>query len=133
MTTIAVPKLPLTAGARRLGDVVVLTLSGTLDPAAPVPSGWSVEAVMTSVDTALGRGARLLVADLRRVDLSHFVVGLLGLVRRRAARTGVPFVLAAVPLRAQEQLDRVRVAPLYPTYPTVASAVEDFLVSREPA
>lgn len=130
MTTVAAPELPLTAGARRLGDVVVLTLSGTLDPRAPVPSGWSVEAVMTSVDSALARGARLLVADLRRVDLSHFVVGLLGLVRRRAARTGVPFVLAAVPPGGQEQLDRVRVAPLYATYPTVDSAVRDFLTSR---
>ncbi len=118
-----VPAGRLSTTARRLDDVVVLTIRGTLDPTHPVESGSSVEATMAAVDAALETAPRLVVADLARVEVSRFVVGLLGLVRRRTARFGVPLVLAALSPAGQDEFLRARVAPLYPAYPTVRSAL----------
>lgn len=119
---VLVPR-PLTSSARRLGDTAVITLTGTLDPTAPVVSGASVESTLAEVEAVLRRRPRLLVADLARVELTHFVVGLLGLLRRRTWRAGVPFVLTGVSPAAEEVLRRTRVAALYPAYPTLGSAL----------
>lgn len=114
---------PLTSSAHRLGDATVIRLHGTLDPTTPVESGASVESALVTVEAALRHRPRLLVADLARVEPTHFVVGLLGLLRRRTGRVGVPLVLAGVSPAAQEVLHRARVAPLYPAYPTLDSAL----------
>ncbi|HMM94060.1 hypothetical protein [Phycicoccus sp.] len=108
-----------------LEDTVVLSLTGALDHAAPLAAGAGVEATMVEVELALRRRPRVLVADLSRVEVSRLLVGLLGLVRRRAVRVGVPVVLAAVSPAGLTELALARVAPLYPTYPDVGSALGD--------
>jgi hypothetical protein len=123
MSRSAVPHGPLDASAHRLGDAAVLTLVGGLDPAHPLPSGSSVEATLRAVEGALDPRPRALVVDLTRAELSRFVVGLLGLVRRRTMRLGVPLLLAAVPPSGEELLARVRVSALYPVFPSVGAAL----------
>jgi hypothetical protein len=114
---------PLDASAHRLGDAAVLTLVGGLDPAHPLPSGSSIDATLRAVDRALDPRPSALVVDLAEAELSRFVVGLLGLVRRRTRRIGVPLLLAAVPPSGEELLARVRVSALYPVFPTVGAAL----------
>ena len=123
MSRSAVHPGPLDASAHRLGDAAVLTLVGALDPSQPLPSGSSVEATMRALDDALDPRPRALVVDLTQTELSRFVVGLLGLVRRRARRLGVPLLLAAVPPSGEELLARVRVSALYPVFPSVGAAL----------
>jgi hypothetical protein len=113
----------LTASARHHGRTAVLTLTGALDHTAPLPSGASVEAALRTVESMLSARPRAVVADLAHVELTHFTIGLLSLLRRRTARVGIPLVLAGVSPGGQELLDRARVSPLYPTYPTVPVAL----------
>jgi hypothetical protein len=113
----------LTASARHEGRTAVLTLTGAVDRAAPVPSGASVEAALRTVESMLSSHPRAVVADLAHVELTHFTIGLLSLLRRRTARVGIPLVLAGVSPEGQDLLDRARISPLYPTYPTVPVAL----------
>ena len=119
----ATPAGTLTASAHRLGAAAVLVLSGRLDPAEPLTAGTAVERALMAVDSCLVPRPHAVVVDLEHVDVSRVVVGLLGLVRRRTARAGVPLALTALSPGGRAMLEAARVAPLYPDFSDVGTAV----------
>lgn len=122
----------LEAVSHRVGDASVVELSGALDVADPVRAGSGVEEALRVVEASLLSHPRLVVLDVSHVEFSRFVVGLLGLVRRRTARVPVPLALADPPAEGVELLERAAVAALYPSFPTVTLALESLADPRSP-
>jgi len=113
----------LIVSAQRRGAAAVLVLAGALDHGTAVPSGASVHAVLAGLDAVLTPRPRMVIADLTAFEVSRFGVGLLGLIRRRAARAGVRVVLVGLSSASESLLGEARCSALYPTYPTVPVAL----------
>jgi anti-anti-sigma regulatory factor len=101
----------------------VLTVTDALDMVEPGTVGAGIETVLDRLDAALGARPRVVIADLWHVDSSRFVIGLLSIMRRRAARAGAALVLVGLSVTLRERLDQAGVSALYTTFPSVANAL----------
>lgn len=106
-----------------MGGAVVLGIADVLDHLEPATVASRVEVALGRLDVVLKDRPAVVVADLGPVCPSRLVVGLLGIVRRRAARAGAALVLVDPSSAVQACLDQARVAALYTTATTVDSAL----------
>lgn len=115
--------MPLTVSASRVDACAVLTVTDALDRLEPATVGAGIETVLDRLDAVLTARPRVVIADLWHVDPSRFVIGLLSIMRRRAARAGAALVLVGLSVTLREQLDQAKVSALYTTFPGVAYAL----------
>lgn len=112
------------------GNAVVLSIHDVLDHLEPVTVGASVETVLDRLDVVLRARPVVVVADLGPIRPSRLLVGLLGIMRRRAARAGASLVLVDPSSAVHAGLDEARVAALGTTAPTVDSALRGLKAHR---
>ena len=122
--------LPFRARETAADKAVVLSIVDVLDHLDPVTMGASVETVLDRLDVALRADPAVVVADLGPIRPSRLLVGLLGIMRRRAARAGAALVLVDPSSAVQAGLNEARVAALYTTAPTVDSALRELEAHR---
>lgn len=115
--------MPLKACAKHADACAVLIIADALDRLEPATIGAGIEVVLDRLDTALGARPLVVIADLWHVAPSRFVIGLLSIMRRRAARAGAALVLVGLSVTLRKQLDQARVSALYTTFPSVANAL----------
>ena len=115
--------VPLRVTAGRVDACGVLTVTDALEQLEPATVGAGIETVLDRLDAVLSAHPRVVIADLWHVVPSRFVVGLLSIMRRRAARAGAALVLVGLSVTLREQLDQAKVSALYATFPSVAYAL----------
>ncbi len=122
-TGVGLGAVPLGVSTSGVDACAVLTVTDALEQLEPATVGAGIETVLDRLDAALSAHPRVVIADLWHVDPSRFVVGLLSIMRRRAARAGAALVLVGLSVTLREQLDQAKVSALYATFPSVAYAL----------
>lgn len=107
------------------GKAVVLSIGDVLDHLEPMTVGARVETVLDRLDVALRVRPAVVVTDLGPIAPSRLLVGVLGIMRRRAARAGASLVLLDPSAAVRAGLHEARVGALYTTAPTVDSALRE--------
>lgn len=105
------------------GAAVVLTMADVLDQLAPATVAGRIEVVLEHLEAVLSTRPDVVIADLGQAQPSRLVVGLLGIMRRRAARAGAALVLVDPRSALRAALDEAKVSALYTTSPSVAHAL----------
>lgn len=102
----------------------MLTVTDALERVDPGTVAAGIETVLERLDAVLSARPRVVIANLGQVDPSRCVVGLLSIMRRRAARAGAALVLVGLSASLREQLEAARVSALYTTFPCVDHALQ---------